>query len=146
MAEMSTEENEELVSRVYTRALDTRDQGRAMDTADLMVYHVEMLSQEVNSGASFKQYFRWASVAEISEAEPRLASLGLDNVAQIVRRAIDVAFPNGVPLSDEEKDELTEWTEAQEELLSALAEEFEEHNGRIINVLGAFYRNSQQDD
>ena len=145
MAEMSTEENEELVSRVYTQALESRDQGRELDVADLMVYHIEMLSQEVNSGASFEQYFRWASIAEISEAVGRLESLDLTDVAQIVRRAIDVAFPGGVPSSDEEMEELTEWSEEQEELLSALAGEFEAHNGRIINVLGAFYRNSRNE-
>lgn len=143
MPEMSTSESEELVSRVYTQALDNRDEGRALDAADLMVYHIEMLSQEVNSGASFEQYFRWASVAEISEAVGRLESLAQSDVAQIVRRAIDVAFPKGLPSTDEEKDELTEWTDKQEEALSALANEFEEFNGRIINVLAAFYRKSQ---
>jgi hypothetical protein len=41
--EMSTAKNEELVSRVYTQALQDRQDGR-----DLVVYHIEMLSQEVN--------------------------------------------------------------------------------------------------
>jgi len=141
--EMSTRENEELVSRVYTQALQDREGGRKLAAADLMVYHIEMLSQEVNSGASFEQYFRWASVGEISEAAGRLESLALREVAQIVRRAIEVAFPEGLPATDEEKSELTEWTAEQEELLSAAAGEFEEFNGRIINVLAAFYRKSQ---
>jgi hypothetical protein len=143
MPEMSTSENEELVSRVYTQALQDREGGRKLAAADLMVYHIEMLSQEVNSGASFEQYFRWASVEEISEAAGRLESLALPEVAQIVRRAIDVAFPNGLPANDEEKSELTDWTEKQAELLSAAASEFEEFNGRIINVLAGFYRSSQ---
>ncbi|MDX1572354.1 MAG: DUF4375 domain-containing protein [Xanthomonadales bacterium] len=140
---MSTRENEELVARVYTRALKARSSGRELDAADLMVYHIETLSQEVNSGASFDQYFRWTSVEEISEAAGRLESLALPEVATIVRRAIDVAFPQGLPATDEEMDALDEWTEEQGELLSALAGEFEEFNGRIINVLGAFYRKSQ---
>lgn len=144
MGEMSTSENEDLVSRVYTKALEDRDKGRELDAADLMVYHIEMLSQEVNSGASFEQYFRWASVAEISEAVGRLESLALSEVAKIVRRAIEIAFPNGVPATDEEKSDLTEWTEKQEEVLSALATEFEEFNGRIINVLAEFYRKNQR--
>jgi Domain of unknown function (DUF4375) len=143
MPEMSTSENEELVSRVYTQALQDREGGRKLAAADLMVYHIEMLSQEVNSGASFEQYFRWASVEEISEAAGRLESLALPEVAQIVRRAIDVAFPNGLPANDEEKSELTDWTEKQAELLSAAASEFEEFNGRIINVLAGFYRSSR---
>ena len=140
MAELSTAENDELVSRVYTQALQDRADGRQLAAADLMIYHIEMLSQEVNSGASFEQYFRWASVEEISEAIPRLESLALSDVAGIVRSAIDVAFPDGVPATDQQKNELSEWTEEQQQLLGAAAVEFEEFNGRIINVLAAFYR------
>ncbi len=143
MPEMSTTENEELVSRVYTQALQDRQDGRKLAPADLMVYHVEMLSQEVNSGASFEQYFRWASVEEIAETVSRLESLGLSDVAQIVGRAIKVAFPKGVPATDEEKNELTKWSEKQEELLGTAANEFEEFNGRIINVLATFYRKNK---
>ena len=143
MPEMSTTENEELVSSVYTQALQDREDGRTLAPADLMVYHIEMLSQEVNSGASFEQYFRWASVEEIGEVVSRLESLGLTDVAQIARRAIKVAFPKGVPATDEEKRDLTEWSEKQEELLGTAAEEFEEFNGRITNVLGAFYRKNK---
>lgn len=141
--EVAAPENEELVSRVYTQALQDRHDGRKLDAADLMVYHIEMLSQEVNSGASFEQYFRWASVEEISAAVGRLESLGLHEVARIVRRAIDVAFPDGLPASDEDKSDLLEWTEEQDKRLSALATEFEQFNGRILDVLAAFYRKSK---
>jgi len=144
MSEMSTPENEELVSRVYTRALEDREQGRALDAAMLMVYHIEMLSQEVNSGASFEQYLRWASVDEIAQAADRLESLKLADVAKLVRQAIAVAFPDGVPSSDEEKNDLTEWTVDQEERLVALAGEFEQFNGRIINGLADFYRGTSK--
>jgi hypothetical protein len=140
MAEMASPENEDLISRVYAQALDDRREGRTLRDADLMVYHVEMLSQEVNSGASFEQYFRWASVQEISEAVPRLESLALPEVAAIVGRAIAVAFPDGVPQDDDAKSELTDWTGEQEERLGALAGEFEEFNGRILNVLAAYHR------
>jgi len=135
--------NEQLVSRVYAQALQDRRVGRKLAAADLIVYHIEMLSQEVNSGASFEQYFRWAAVEEISEAVSRLESLALPKVARIVRRAIDVAFPNGLPSTDEEKSELVEWTEEQEERLSALGAEFEKFNGRVLNALAAFHRKSK---
>lgn len=140
MTEMASSENEELVSRVYTQALQDRQDKRPLDEADLMVYHIEMLSQEVNSGASFEQYFRWASVEEISEAAGRLESLALPEVARIVGRAIEVAFPDGIPQDDEQKRNLVEWSEAQEERLGALATEFETFNGRILNALAAFHR------
>ena len=142
MSEMSTSENQALVSRIYTQALETRQAGRELAPAELMVYNIEMLSQEVNSGASFEQYFRWASPEEISEAADRLTSLGLCEVARIVRRAIDVAFPGGIPATDDDKNALAEWTDDQLELLSA-ATDFEAFNGRITNVLAAFYRQSQ---
>jgi hypothetical protein len=73
----------------------------------------------------------------------RLESLALPEVAQIVRRAIGVGFPDGVPATDEEKNDLTEWTGEQEELLAAAAREFEDFNGRVINVLAAFYRKAR---
>jgi hypothetical protein len=95
MAEMSTPENEELVARVYTQALEARTAGRELAASDMVVYKIEMLSQEVNSGASFERYFRWASSAEISQAVGRLESLGLSEVARLTRRAIEVAFPGG---------------------------------------------------
>lgn len=143
MPEMSTSENEKLVSRVYTQIIENFDDSKKLSAAELMVYNIEMLSQEVNSGASFEQYFRWASVSEISEAAGRLESLGLPEVAQIVSRAVEVAFPNGLPPTDDEKEELTEWSEEQEEKLNALAIEFEAFNGRIINVLAEFFRSNQ---
>src|SRR6185503_16596658 len=101
MPDMSTAENEALVSRVYTQALQDRQDGRKLAPADLMIYHIEMLSQEVNSAASFEQYFRWASVEEIGEAVSRLESLGLSKVAQIVRRAIQVAYRKGAPATEQ---------------------------------------------
>ena len=140
MAELSSAENEERVARVYTRALEARSEGRAVAPADLVVYEVEMLSQEVNSGASFEQYFRWAPVAEIARVAARLESLRLPELASLVRRAIEVAFPDGVPASDAEKEGQTAWSAEQEELLAELAGEFEAWNGRLINVLGAFHR------
>jgi hypothetical protein len=146
MAGMATSENEEIVSRVYLQALQDRQDGRELGAAELMVYHIEMLSQEVNSGASFEQYFRWASVGEISEAASRLESLALAEVADLVRRATAVAFPGGLPASDDEKSERTEWTADQEALLAELADEFTEWNGEIMNALGAFYRASGSHD
>ncbi len=140
MPEMSTRENEQLVSRVYTQIIENSDDNKTLSAEELMVYNIEMLSQEINSGASFVQYFRWASVAEISEAAGRLESLALPGIAKIVRRAIEIAFPDGLPVTDDEKEEVTEWKEEQEEKLSALANEFEAFNGRVIHALAEFYR------
>jgi hypothetical protein len=142
MPEISTPESEERVGRVYTRALEARSEGRALAPVDQVVYEVEMLSQEVDSGASFEQYFRWASVDEISRIVARLEALGLSEVAALAARAIAVAFPGGIPASPEEKDEQTDWSADQEDRLGALAGEFEEWNGRIMNALADFHRAS----
>ena len=142
MPEMATPENEDLISRVYGEALDARNEGRALSVPDQVVYEIEMLSQEVNSGASFEQYFRWASRDEIAGVVGRLEQLGLAAVAELARRAIEVAFPDGLPGSDEEKAEQVEWSPDQETQLAAPADAFSDWNGRIINVLAAFHRDS----
>ena len=143
MAEMSTAENEQLVAHVYTKTLEARTAETELSGSDQMVYEIETLSQEVNSGASFEQYFRWASLDALPTVVTRLQSLGLVALADITRRAFDVAFPNGLPKSDEEKDALTRWTAEQERQLHALAEEFTEFNGSITNALASFYRLNQ---
>ncbi|MDF2447180.1 MAG: hypothetical protein K0S46_2416 [Moraxellaceae bacterium] len=140
MAEMSTAENEALVSAVYTRALQDRAEGRDLLAPEQLLYEVEMLSQEVNSGASFEQYFRWASLDEIRQAPARLEELGLPAPARITRAAIQTGFPSGLPASEAEMDELTEWIPEQEARLALLADEFAEHNGAITNALAAWYR------
>ena len=140
MADMSTPENEGRVGRVYARALEARSREPELAPADQVVYEVEMLSQEVNSGASFEQYFRWASVDEICRIVARLEALGLPEVAALAGSAIAVAFPGGIPASEEEKNRLTDWSGDQEDRLTGLAGEFEAWNGRIINVLAAFHR------
>ena len=143
MDEMATPENAKLVARVYSKALKELAKGRTLSPADEVVYEVEMLSQEVNSGASFEQYFRWASTSEIARIVGRLESLGLQAVAQLATSAIAAAFPNGLPTSDDEKEDLSEWTEEQENHLSELAEEFTRFNGEVINVLGKFHRENE---
>lgn len=140
MSETSTPENETLVAAAYARALQDRAEGRDLPAAEQMLYEVEMLLQEVNSGASFEQYFRWASLDEIARAPARLEELGLAAAARITREAIQTGFPSGLPASEAEMDELTEWIPEQEARLSLLAAEFADHNGRITNALAAWYR------
>jgi uncharacterized protein DUF4375 len=145
MTEMSKPDNEKLVSDVYTKALETRAANGPLGEAEQVVYEIEMLSQEVNSGASFEQYFRWASRDELARIEARLHDLGLRPVADLVKRAFAVAMPDGIPHSDEAKEALTEWTPEQEAQLQALAEEFTEFNGTITNALADSYRRGRPD-
>jgi hypothetical protein len=142
MAEMSTPENEALVSRVYTQALQDRAEGRRLGGPEQLLYEVEMLSQELNSGASLEQYFRWASPEEIGCAAARLEQLGQHEAARLTRDAVATAFPGGLPASEADMDWLTDWLPEQEARLQALADAFTEFNGAITNALAGFYRRS----
>jgi hypothetical protein len=138
--EISTEENEKLVSEVYERAMQLLHDGRTLSDVQNLVFQVELLSQEVNSGASFEQYFRWVGKAEVDQILELLNRLELSEVSAIVGKAIAVAFPNGVPDNEEEYDKCTEWSAAQEEQLGSLFEEFEQYNGVITNRMGAYIK------
>lgn len=136
----SSSASEALVAAAYARALQDRAEGLELTAADQLLYEVEMLCQEVNSGASFEQYFRWASLDEIRQAPARLEELGLPAQARLVRSATAIAFPAGMPASEAEMDELTEWTPEQEAELALLADEFTDANGQLCNTLAAWYR------
>ena len=108
MAEISTEENEKLVGEVYSRAMNRVHSGQTLGEPEREVWEIEGLSQEVNSGASYEQYFRWRPVSEIRTIVARLQQARLPEVAALTQRAIEVAFPGGIPDTDEEKDTLTD--------------------------------------
>lgn len=134
--EKSTQENEAIVSRIYEEALGFDGDLSRLSTTQRVVYLVEHLMQEVNSGASFEQYFRWATVDEIKQVQPILGELGLSDVQRILSVAIDVAFPDGFPQTDEQKEDFTDWSEEQEEELEKLFNQVEDFNGRVTNTLG----------
>jgi exopolysaccharide biosynthesis predicted pyruvyltransferase EpsI len=136
--EISTEENEKLVSEVYERSMQLLHGGRTLSDVENLVFQVELLSQEVNSGASFEQYFRWVGKTEVDQILELLNQLELSEVSGIVEKAIKIAFPDGVPDTEDEYDNCTEWSESQEEKLESLFEEFEQYNGVITNRLGAY--------
>ncbi len=138
MGEMSTEENEKIVAHIYERAMTGLHNNEPITAAQRIVHDIEHMMQEVNSGASYEQYFRWASVDEIKSLSEHLRALGLDTVAQLTHQAIKVAFPGGMPSNEEEKSDASEWSSEQEEILSDLFKQLEEHNGDVTNVLGAY--------
>lgn len=138
--EMATEENVELVSKAYTRIMQDVHAERPVTEQENFIFQMELLVQEVNSGASFEQYFRWVGKPELDQVLGHVKSLGLPAVYEIVEEALAIAFPNGVPEDSDEYEECTDWTESQEERLSELFEKFEVYNGEITNTLGRFIR------
>jgi len=138
--EMATEENDDLVSKAYTRIMEEVHAEKRITDHENFIFQIELLSQEVNSGASFEQYFRWVGKPELDQILGHVKNLDLPPVYEIVNEAVKIAFPNGVPEDDDEYEECTDWSEIQEERLSELFEKFEDYNGAIINKLGRFIK------
>ena len=136
--EQSTLENEASVRRVCELVTAARESGAAVTTDQQIIYDVDYLLTEANSGASFEQYFRWASVDEIRRLKKALLAVDLGDIAQLYEQALRVAFQNGIPSTDAEKSVLTEWSEAQAQALGELFPALEDQNGRITNVLAAY--------
>lgn len=132
--EIGTEENDAIVRAVCDRVATASPVAPWMQR----VADVDQLVMEVNSGASFEQYFRWASLEEIERIVPTLRETGLPEVAAIAEEAIAVAFPGGLPTDVEAHEAATLWSPAQAQRLHALFLRFEEHNGRITNALAAY--------
>jgi hypothetical protein len=136
--EISTLENEAIVRSICEAVSADRESGKSIKPDHQRIYDIDFLLMEANSGASFEQYFRWASVEEIGRVVPALRAVGLPDMAELTEKAILVAFPKGIPSTDEEKTGLTDWSAAQDEKLRELFPAFEDQNGRITNVLAAF--------
>jgi hypothetical protein len=136
--EQSTLENEATVRRICDAVTAARESGGAVTTEQQIIYDVDYLLTEANSGASFEQYFRWASVDEIRRVKKALLAVDLGDIAQLYEQALQVAFPKGIPSTDAEKSGLTEWSEEQARALGELFPALEDQNGRITNVLAAY--------
>ena len=136
--ELATEENVDLVSKAYTRIMEEVHAEKRITDHENFIFQIELLSQEVNSGVSFEQYFRWIGKPELDQIRGHVKNLNLPPVYEIVNEALIIAFPNGVPEDDDEYEECTDWSEIQEERLSELFEKFEIYNGVITNKLGRF--------
>ena len=142
MVEIGTKENSDLLSETYERIMGEVHAGREVSVQENFVFQIELLSQEVNSGASFEQYFRWVGKEELDQILGLVEKLDLPPVCEIVSEAISVAFPNGVPDNEDDYEACTEWSEAQEAKLERLFEKFEDYNGVIINMLGQFIKDN----
>lgn len=136
--EMGTEENEAIVRGVCERVQAAAAAGEPIAARDQLIYDIDYLVMEANSGASYEQYFRWASPEEIGRVVAACRAVGLDEVAALTEQAIAVAFPDGIPSDPESMDDATDWSEAQEDQLQQLFGKLEDHNGRITNVLGRY--------
>ena len=72
--EQGSEENITWVDRIYSVVRDAVDAGKIISIQADLVYQVERLLQEVNSGASIDQYFRWVRVTRDSRIEQYISA------------------------------------------------------------------------
>ncbi len=140
--EIGSEENAARVNAVYGALISAANSGLGMSPQADLVFQVELLSQEVNSGASFEQYFRWVRVTDDSRILQYLDELGLPEVRGIVERALKTAFPEGIPQDDDAYESCTDWSESQLRQLAELFDEFEGYNGILTNRLVRFIANN----
>jgi len=117
-----------------------RDDETVDETLDSETIHedVDLLLMEVNSGASFEQYFLWTSVERISRIVDVLQRVGLPEVATLTDQAVEVGFPDGLPHSDDEKErQVAMFDGDQTSRLVELARQFTVHNAKIESALAA---------
>jgi hypothetical protein len=140
--EISTDENEKLVRSICDSVREAHQKKEAVHDGHRLIYEIDCLLTEVNSGASFGQYFRWSSLAEIARIVSQLETVGLTEVAQITGEAVSTAYPDGLPPNPDNEESLSNWdgSEEQEDRLSELAELFTDYNGMIINKLADYIR------
>jgi hypothetical protein len=138
--EIGTKENMEVVNRVWEYVFEAQQNHRHITDEQRSIYEVENLAMEVNSGASYEQYFRFATIEEISGIVLLLEKFEFFEVAKLTKQAIDVAYPNGIPQTNKEKDYLPDWSEAQDVALREFGHRFTDYNGRICNTLADYAR------
>lgn len=137
--EQGAEEAEAIVQRIADFVRAAAKTGTAVRSEQQAIYDIDYLMLETNSGASFEQYFRWATPTEIRRVVLALSLVGLSDIAALTEQAIEVAFPPGLPASNEEKHALTNWTKEQElKLGETLYPQLNDNFGRITNVLAAY--------
>lgn len=113
--------------------------GDAPETPELeRFYRVYTLDTEIGSGASFDQYFNWASSADVDKIVEDLEALGLNRHAVATRMAIRVAFPDGqIPEFDSASLDM-EWSEPQLLELGKLYDEVSDLHGLVIERLAEY--------
>jgi Domain of unknown function (DUF4375) len=140
--EISTEENEKLVKSICDGVSTADKNNTPVHESHRLIEEIDNFSMEVNSGASFEQYFRWARLEQIARIVNQLEAVGLTEAAEITSEAISVAYPDGLPPIPDDKVSLASWdgSEEQYDRLRELADRLIEYNGTMINKLADYAR------
>ena len=93
--ELSTPENEAIVRSICEAVSADRESGKPVKPDHHLIYDIDVLLMEASSGASFEQYFRWASVEEIGRVVPTLRTGGPARCCGTDRESHPGGFPEG---------------------------------------------------
>jgi hypothetical protein len=92
-------DDRDLINSIYTDELIRRDESALRTVIEEMVARVVQYENEIGSGEDFIQWFRWSSPVEVQDTITCLKSIGATKSAKICEKAIEVAFPLGIPES-----------------------------------------------
>ncbi len=133
----------ELVDKIsYSLIGDIGSPGKAPATPEMETFfEIYCLDMEIGSGGSFEQYFRWSGKKEVDRIVTQLEEAGLYAIIETTKKAIEIAFPDGVPEDQDSYEECTDWSDEQEEKLDELYEREECIHGLIEEKLAEYARN-----
>ena len=139
---MSALTDTELVRKIADGLIgEINSPGKPPETDEMQIfYDVYCLDMEIGSAASFEQYFRWSGKEQVDEILNQLREVGLQEIIVSVKKAIDIAFPNGVPEDRDTYQECTDWTEEQNDELTELYEKEENIHALIEEKLAEYAR------
>ena len=96
------------------------------------------VESEVNNGG-FSQYFLNSSCETAGFVAEALDAIGAPGTADICRRAIEAAFPDGLPSDPEEiSSAASDFSEDTEDRLNALDQEFYQYPHNLTELLFAY--------
>ncbi|WP_434339831.1 hypothetical protein [Motilimonas cestriensis] len=96
--------------------------------------------QTTKKDAKYYRYFHWASKTNVESILKQLEAIGLDAIVGSTSEAIKVAFPNGIPTSEDEFEDCLDWSEEQEDVLAELYEKEENLHSAVEEKLAEFAR------
>ena len=135
-----------IVDAIYTKIIESGQTAESLEGLERVVFLVENYNQEINSGLDFIQWYRWAEPFQLTETPDVLATVGLTLSRDICVEALRISFPEGLPETSEEMENVIDSLEDDEEKqairekLQSLALEQEDQNYNLTTGLANWIR------
>lgn len=92
-------DDRDLIDSIYTDELIRRNGTALRTVVEEMVCRIVQYENELGSSQNFIKWFRWSPPSELLRTFHSLNSIGAAKSAKICEKAIEVAFPSGIPNS-----------------------------------------------